>query len=263
MVVFLLAAGALAMVTAGAAGEENEGCGETAIEIIHVRHRAAAELLAPVRAALSPNGRASLDRVGNAIVVVDAPARIPRLRSLVHALDVPVPLVTVRLRYRRQEENTRRLSTVSGIDSSRPGLRLGHGQLQRQTELMLRVASGSSGYLRLGREIPVTRGWIELCGRYGFSHAWLTDYRRLESGLEVTPLVLADRVDLTLVPKISFAAGRSIVFTAAATRLSVPPDTWVSLAGAIGSSSEAMTWILGRGAPATMAMEVFCSVNRR
>ncbi|HFQ88460.1 MAG TPA: hypothetical protein ENK27_00160, partial [Desulfobulbus sp.] len=75
--------------------QEQESGGETVVAIIHLRHRPAAGVLPAVRAALSPAGRASVDRVGNGIVVNDTAGRVERIRTLVRGLDVRVPQVTV------------------------------------------------------------------------------------------------------------------------------------------------------------------------
>ncbi len=118
-------------VSARAAKEGQNRDDRTVIELIRLRHRPAGEVLAAVQAALSPAGRASVDRVGNGIIAVDTPERMEQLRSLVHRLDVRVPQVTVRLRYRAGEHGGRRLANTGGIRKPRPALRLGSGALAR------------------------------------------------------------------------------------------------------------------------------------
>ena len=244
--------------------QEPESGGETVVAIIHLRHRPAAGVLPAVRAALSPAGRASVDRVGNGIVVNDTADRVERIRTLVRGLDVRVPQVTVLLRSRSRERSGRRLSTTDGIRTPRPGLRLGHGTPGRETTLMLRLGSGSSGYLRFGRDIAVTRQWLALCGRYGFSYGWLSEYRRLESGFEVSVLVLDNGVELTLVPRITFGPEHAIRFAGAATRITVPVGIWVPVAVVSGSGRDATTFVLTGGdrAAATMVLEVFCRLDQ-
>lgn len=202
---------------------------------IKIHHRRAEELLPHVRALLSDTGRVSADTLTNSLIVVDRPEQIDRIKDLARTLDRPAPQVTVLLRFNNsQNRSGRLLSTSRGIEGGRAGLRLGTGKTNRQQTLAITLSSGTEGFLVVGRQVPVTRAWIDLCRRYGFRAGWLTGYKTLASGLAVRPVVLDQKVQLTLTPRLSFARGRSLAFTEAAATVLLTPDTWTPLATATG-----------------------------
>ncbi len=201
-----------------------------AFTIIKVRKRLAKELLPQVQTVLSPTGRSSVDTISNAIIVSDTPEAVANIQRLIARLDRPVPQVTLRLRYRQAGTKTRSLSTAGGISGGDSGLRMHTDTFNQSQTLQLTLSSGSSGYLMVGRDIPFTGYLLDLCDRYGYQFGWLTRYKRVESGFEVHAVALGSRVDLTLVPQLSFDDSREIRFTKAATRITIPVDTWVSVA---------------------------------
>ncbi len=205
---------------------------ETAI--IKVHSRPAKDLLPQVQTILSASGRASIDIITNSVIVSDTTDTIQKIRHLIRQLDAPTPQVTITLRYHQPSTKTRSLSTSSGISGPKRGLHITSGEFHRDKSLQIAVSSGSTGYLMVGRQIPFTSFWLDLCFRYGYRFSWLNDYKTVGSSLEIRPLVLGDRVDLTIVPRLSFGGRRQIRFTEAATRITVPTDTWVQLAAANG-----------------------------
>ena len=234
------------------------------VEFFKVRQRPAQELLAEVRTVLSPDGRASADTITNTIIVADTPKRIEKVRQLIQNLDKPVPQVTVALRYRQAATKSRSLSTSGGIAGNRGGLRMSNGRWNQAKNMQLTVSSGSSGLLMVGRDIPLTSYWLELCSRYGYRFGWLSEYKTVGSGFEVRPVVLGERVDLTLLPILSFGNTREIRFTRAATRVTVPKNTWVRLAATNGGMEEVAAAILttnGQTSNRAMILEVMARVR--
>lgn len=199
-------------------------------EIITISNQSAKELLPQVQAILSPGGRALVDTITNAIIISDTSKHIQQAREIVQMLDRPIPQVRIHLRYRQATTSTRSLATGGGISSRGNGLQMSTKQNHQNKNLQLLISSGSSGYLLIGANIPFTRYWLDLCGRYGYRYGWFTEYNRIESGFEVTPRVFGNRVDVELVPRISFADHRQIRFIQAATRITIPVDTWVTVA---------------------------------
>ena len=233
--------------------------------IIKLRKRSAKELLPQVQTVLSPSGRASVDTISNAIIVSDSPDAIKNIRNLIARLDQPVPRVQLRLRYRQADTKTRGLSTAGGISGSEGGLRMHTDTFHQNTTLQLTLGSGSSGYLMIGRDIPFTDYWLDLCSRYGYRFSRLTGYKRVESGFEVRAVVLEAGVDLTLVPRLSFADRRSIRFTEAATRITIPVDTWVPVAfsdAGIDRISAAIVTANGQRTNQAMVLEVLARVRK-
>ncbi len=235
-----------------------------AIEFFKVGQRPAQELLAEVRTVLSPTGRASADTITNTIIVADTPERIEKVRQLIQNLDRPVPQVTVTLRYHQAETRTRTLSTTGGISGPKAGLHITHGKFRRDKKLQITISSGSTGYLVVGRKIPFTSYWLELCSRYGYRFGWLNEYKTVGSGFEVRPVVLGERVDLTILPTLSFGNTREIRFTRAATRVTVQRNTWVRLAVTDGGMDEVAAAILtanGHSNNRAMILEVMARVH--
>ncbi len=233
-------------------------------EIIKIRHRPAKELLPQVETMLSANGRASADTISNSIIISDTSDNVVHVKQLINDLDIPVPQVTINLRSRQATAQTRSLSTTGGIHAGRGGLEMSSGKFNRNQNFQLTVSSGSSGYLLTGRDIPFTNYWLDICHRYGYRFSWLTDYKRIESGFEVTPVVLGNRIDLLMLPRLSFGDGRSISFAEAATRMTVPVNTWVTFAATdtgMQSVSAAILTAKGQTNNQAMTLEVKAHVR--
>ncbi len=234
-------------------------------QIIKVKKRPAKELLPQVQTVLSPTGRASVDTISNAIIVSDTPEVIENIRRLIAGLDKSVPQVTIRLRYRQAGTKTRSLSTAGGISGGEGGLRMHTDAFNQSQTLQLTLSSGSSGYLMVGRDLPFTDYWLDLCSRYGYRFKWMTRYKRVESGFEVQAVALGSRVDLTLVPRLSFGDSREIRFTRAATRITIPVDTWVPVAASDAGTdliSAAIVTANGQSNSRAMVIEVKARVRK-
>lgn len=234
------------------------------VEFFKVRQRSAQELLPEIRTVLSPTGRASADTITNAVIISDTPERIEKVRQLIQNLDRPVPQVTVTLRYRQATTKSRSLSTSGGISGHQGGLRMSSGRLNQTKNLQLTISSGSSGFLMVGRNIPLTSYWLDLCSRYGYRFGWLSEYKTVGSGFEVRPVVLDEQVDLTLLPTLSFGNAREIRFTKAATRVTVPKNTWVRLTAEnnnVNTVSAAILTSNGQTNTRAMTLEVMARVR--
>lgn len=236
------------------------------VEVFKIRKRPARELLPHVTAIISPAGRVSVDTILNAIIVSDSPARLEQVRQMIERLDIAVPMVTINLRSRLASTKARSLSTSGGITTGREGLQMYSGELDHSRNFQLTVSSGSRGYLFTGRDIPFTRYWLDLCSRYGYRFGWLTDYSRVESGFEATAVVRGTEVDLTLLPRLAFGDNHAIRFTKAATRLTVPADTWVTISADTTVMNEVSAAILtakGQSNNRALLVEVMARVRQR
>lgn len=186
-------------------------------EIFIVTHRLAAEILPVVQSTLSSQGRAVADNIGNTIVVNDSPEVIQTVRTLLLSSDKPVPQVRVQMSFGGAgEQSGRRLSTRKSRESA-----------------FVTVSSGSSGYIRMAREVPLTDQWLVLCRRYGVP-IYLKETRILETGMEVIPVAAGDQVIVTITPRISWMENGktdSFRFVEAATRVTVPRSQWVDIGG--------------------------------
>ncbi len=226
------------------AGDPKDGDDFPEVAVIKVHQRPAGELLPQVQILLSASGRASVDSVTNTVIVSDNEGTIKKIRRLIRTLDSPTPQVTIILRYHQTKTNNRTLSTSGGISGPKRGLQSTNSTFHRKKNERITISSGSTGYLMIGQQIPFTTFWLDLCSRHGYRFSWLNEYTTVGIEFAVHPLVFENRVDLTLLPRLSFADGRTVQFTGAATRITIPPDTWVGLAAANSDINEVSAAIL-------------------
>lgn len=240
---------------------QNIGFAETAV--IRVNFRDASELLPVVETFLSEHGRATVDVRTNSILLLDDPATLNKVRQLVNRLDRPAEQVTIRFRF--QETGISKgdhLSasgkasgekwTVSAGKTRKEGVHVRAGarrkEVARSTESLITVISGNAAYIRVGEGIPYTERWVALCRRYARTQRE-ADLERIETGMEVTPVVTGDRVQLEILPRISHGKmkkGGVIRFLEASTTLSVPKGKWITLGGHKEGGNEVIREILSR-----------------
>lgn len=237
--------------------------GDTAI--LPVRFRNASDVLPLVKEMLSPEGRIAVDVQSNSLVVVDTPESLQNVQRFLDGLDKPVRQAKIRLRF---NESGASASRAFGVDGSVSGenWRVGTGRRQSdgvdvrvqdrrtdrqgRSEYFIVVSSGSWGYIVVGREVPYTQRWIDLCRR----HARVVEgvvIQRIETGMEVKPIFMGEQVDVEILPRLSHEVpgrDRGVVrFASAATRLTVPPGQWTDIGGADSEIHEVMSAILESG----------------
>lgn len=217
-------------------------------EMFKLRNRRAVEVLPMVEALLSPQGRAAADKIGNMIIVNDRPEVIKEVRKLLQSSDHRMPQVRVQIAFESNDSDQAGSSGKSGRHLSTEDTRYRYknsGRRSRGSSFIM-VSSGSSGYIRMAREVPVTDIWISLCSRNGVPYL-LDGMKTIETGMEVSPVVVGDQVIVTVTPRISWRKrGKtgSYRFVDAATRVTIPRSEWVDLGG-IRTVSENRKDILG------------------
>jgi len=235
-----------------------------AVEVIPIRHRVSSELLPMVQSLLSPEGTASADDATNQLVVVDSEEVIAQVKQMLVVLDRPLQAVTIRVRFgddgSQSDRGVAAGGRVSGDDwavsagsrrRSRDGLDVRvqdrHVERSGESEAFVRTLSGSWAYIRVGRDIPYSTRWSDLCRRYGRASA----YRRIETGFEVKPLIRDKFADLEIIPRISDpgsgGADGVVRFVEAATRLRVPLGQWVVIGGSEHAGDEVVRAVLETG----------------
>jgi type II secretory pathway component GspD/PulD (secretin) len=233
-----------------------------AVEVIPLNFRSAAEVLPLVKSMLSPEGRISADERTNSLIVVDSEEAIARVKNNLAALDRSVPQALVRVRFiesgtgeERSISGSGRVSgdgwsVSSGRRRSRDGVdvRVQDESARRSgsTEAFIRTLSGTWAYIRVGRDIPFTVRWRDLCRRYGQAEV----FQRMETGFDIKPVIQENTAIVELVPRLTdTAAGRPGVvrFAEAAAQLRVPLDQWVTIGGSEQAGSEAFRAILETG----------------
>lgn len=217
-------------------------------EMFKLRNRRAVEVLPMVNALLSPQGRATADKIGNMIIVNDRPEVIKEVRKLLRSSDHRMPQVRVQIAFKSNDSEQVESSGKSGRHLSTEDTQYRYANSGRRSRgsSFLMVSSGSSGYIRMAREVPVTDIWIGLCGRYGVPYL-LNGMKTIETGMEVSPVAAGDQVIVTVTPRISWRErGKtgSYRFVDAATKVTIPRSEWVDLGG-IKTVSENRKDILG------------------
>ena len=231
-----------------------------------MQYRTAAEAVPMVQSLLSPGGRAVADARTNALLVVDSEETIQRVREVREGFDKPGKQAGIRVRF--DESSARESTSVEGrarasgedwsVSAGKPTRRDGvEVRLQDRTqtqqgssEFFVTVVSGSAAYIMVGQEILYTQRWIDLSRRYARVTETVT-IQRMETGFEVTPVILKDHADVEIIPRISHGGRgpRVIRFTEASTRLVAPIGQWVTIGGASQQSNEVIRAVLeaGRG----------------
>jgi type II secretory pathway component GspD/PulD (secretin) len=243
------------------------GTGQAEVEIFSLRHRNPTDVLPMLNGLLSADGKASADERSNSLIVVDTREAIERIRDYLPIIDQPGRQARVRVRFLEQGSTAERSIAASGRVTgdnwsistggrrrTRDGVAV-HYRDQRvgragTSEYFINVLSGSWAYIKVGKDIPYTERWIDLSRRYGRVQETVV-FQRIETGLEVKPVILQDRADVEILPRIAEeTAGRQpgvIRFSAASTHVSAPLGQWISIGGSDQSSNEVLRAILARG----------------
>ena len=233
------------------------------MEIFGIQFREASDLLPLVKTMLSDEGRATVDIRTNSIFVTDGRESLDRIRELLKGFDTPVPQVRIRFKFEEESlSKNRDISASGGVSgkgwsvsagkAKRDGVRVrardGKGTQERYSESFITVLSGSAAYISVGKEIPFTDRWVDLSRRYA-RYGQRVSFKKIETGMEVRPIVAGERVNIEITPRVSYeeAGKRGVIrFTEASTRLVVTRGRWVSLGGHSKESNEVIRQILSR-----------------
>jgi len=233
---------------------------------IPVQFRSAADVLPIVKDLLSRDGTASVDHRTNSLVIRDNSEAIENIRLFLLRFDKPARQVRIRFRFQEVSSTGKRAIAAEGnlsgdnweISTGRKkqdGIDVrvkDRNRTQRtKSEFFVRVDSGSSAYILVGQDIPFRKRWIDLSRRYAGVRESV-DFHRIESGMEVRPVIVGDRAHIEITPRISHEVKRgkreTIMFAGASTKLSVPLGQWRRIGGAEEESNEVIRAILESGA---------------
>ena len=234
------------------------------VAVIEVGYRDVVEMLPLVETLIAPGGKVSADQRTNSLVIVADAESIARVRAFLADMDKPARQAVVRVRFDQESSNDERSLSTSGRISGK-NWSVGTGGARRdgvhvraqdrssrgggRTEAMMRILSGSRGYIRVGEDIPYTTRWVTLTHRYA-RVVESVGFQRVETGFDVRPVIQGDHADIQITPRISEAGRRSggvIRFTEAATRISVPLGQWVTISSTDQEANEAIRAILSFG----------------
>ena len=234
---------------------------------IPITYREASEVLPLIKTMLSPKGEAVADKMTNSLIITDNEESIQKIREFLPNVDVPGKQVRIRVKFQEvRSSKDRSLSTEGSISGKEWKISKGRKKRRglsvdvvdestgkkRSSESFITVTSGSSAYIVAGKDIPYRERWLYLSRRY----AQLVDtvvFRRVETGMEVRPVVTGKIAHIDITPRISYESTEgkegTIHFTSAQTSLTVPLGQWVSIGGTSDKENEVLSAILefGRG----------------
>lgn len=230
--------------------------------VFQVNYRNARELLPLVRPLLSAAGSATADSRTNSLVVIDTEGSLSAVRSLLNQIDRPLEQFRIQVRFDTAMRTADRSAAAEGRISG-DGWEISRGEnptdgihlrLEDKTATENRTATytgitgaGRAAYIRIGREIPYRTRWRQLCGKYGRCPQDIV-FKRIDTGMEITPMPADDRVALEITPRISAADETGVVrFADASVILTVPKDTWVHFGGGDKTDNEAIRALLEKG----------------
>jgi len=243
------------------------GVARASEEVVQIRivHRDANDMLTIVQPLISQYGFISADTASNSLIVIDQPANVRRVQQLVSQIDQPVPQLKIRVQYGRQETSTDQSvatrgkikvgdATVAVGNKKKEGidveLSADESQRQDQGEYTVIVRSGSTAYISSGYDVPYPERWARLSHKHGHIQRPVT-FKKVDTGYDVRPVLMGNNVQIEITPHISYINPRGlrqpIRFAEAATRLNVPLDQWVEIAGTSASTQEINRQILGGG----------------
>jgi hypothetical protein len=243
------------------------GVARASEEVVQIRivHRDANDMLTIVQPLISQYGFISADAASNSLIVIDQPANVRRIQQLVSQIDQPVPQLKIRVQFGRQETNTDQSvatrgkievgdATVAVGNKKKEGidveLSADESQRQDQGEYTVIVRSGSTAYISSGYDVPYPERWSRLSHKHGHIQRPVT-FKKVDTGYDVRPVLMGNNVQIEITPHISYIDPRGlrqpIRFAEAATRLNVPLNQWVEIAGTSASTQEINRQILGGG----------------
>jgi len=233
--------------------------------VIPVHYRSVDEVLPIVQGLLSPTGSVTFaDRV-HALVVTDTAASIQQVRAFLETFDKPLQQVRIRLKFQEKTASQDRAVagrgkisgqgwSVSTGGKAEDGIEIradDHKAVLQQTSEHIPVTtSGSPAYLFTGIEVPYKQQWIDFCRQYA-SCPETVEFRRIETGMEILPVIVGERANIEITPRISRVQTGDpqgvIRFTRSSTRLSIPLGQWVEIGGTQQAGNEVLSAIIGSG----------------
>jgi hypothetical protein len=233
--------------------------------IIRLKFRVANEVLPFVENMLSQEGTVTSDARTNSLVVTDDEESIRKVSAFLADFDKPGKQVKISVKFDEVDSiEGRSVSAKGGVSgkdwSVGTGGKRGDGVDVRlkdknrsrkgTSEYSIITMSGSAAYILAGKEVPYRQRWTYLSRRYG-GYVDTVVLRRIETGMEVTPVVMGNLAQIEITPRISHegrGGGRGVVrFTRASTVLSAPLGRWVTIGGTDQRSNEVIREILKRG----------------
>lgn len=226
------------------------------LKVFQINYRKAEEMEKAVEMLLSPEGRISVDKRTNSLIVKDYPANIRAVADFLKEQDKKIQQVKIKIRY--VDENTlKRVGmdikwqyrdshwAIGNIISNKKGMNIdavlgAEKERQKVTgEQTLLVMSGSDGKIAVGRSIPYTDWFYWYTKNRGYMIKE-TKFKDVSTGFVVRPRVAGSNINIDISPQISyFSDGRmnEVIYREASTTVNCENGETV-LIGSSDTSSE-------------------------
>jgi len=212
------------------------GAADTLIEVLPVRNRPAADLVAPLEAVLGDE--ATVTAIDNRLIVRASRAFMPEVRRLVDQLDVRPRSLWITVRQERDREAAGGSAGASVAVGSGGVAAGGHLAGGRESEVggdvhQVRALEGTPAWITTGAAIPRS-GAVVAPTAVGPAIVSGTTYQRVERGFWVVARVAGDHVTLEIETALDEARATGTVETqGVSTTASGRLGEWISL-GEIG-----------------------------
>ena len=232
------------------------------VEIVQIRYRSATDALRIVEKLLTKDGSVTMDERTNSLVVKDSEESVGRIIKIIANFDKAIEQAKIRVRFNEKESDSERLVSAGGslrgknweISSGKKKngveVRAEDVSKSRQagSEYFISVASGSPAYIVTGKSIPYREKWVRIGGKHAIAGDSV-HFEKIETGIEITPVIAGDHADIRIVPRISDGGreGGIIRFSEASTRMTVPLGKWVTIGGADQKENEVLNAVLEKG----------------
>ena len=232
------------------------------VEIIEIRYRSAPDAYRIVEKLLTKDGSVTMDERTNSLIVKDSEESVSRIKKIMENFDKAIEQAKIRVRFNENYSDAGRTVSAggslhgknwkisSGTKKNGVDVRIEDIDKSRHTgsEYYVTVASGSPAYIVTGKSIPYREKWVRIGGKRAFSGDSV-HFEKIETGIEIIPVITGDHADIRIVPRISDGGqeGGIIRFSEASTRMTVPLGKWVTIGGADQKENEILNAVLEKG----------------
>jgi type II secretory pathway component GspD/PulD (secretin) len=183
------------------------------LEIIQLRNRTVDQIVPVLSPLVEPGG--SVSGMNDQIIIRASRRNITQLREVLATLDTAPRNLVIRVSNDISQESEKEGAALSGrIELGQGGNTRIRGRAydtvstgSQNTSQRIQVMEGGSGYIMVGRSVPLPFRQVVL-GPNGVVVSESLIYRDIGSGLYVTPRLAGDRVTLEISPQFERERGR-------------------------------------------------------
>jgi type II secretory pathway component GspD/PulD (secretin) len=234
------------------------------LKVFQINYRKAEEMEKAVELLLSSEGRISVDKRTNSLIVKDYPANIRAVADFLKEQDRKIQQVRIKIRY-VDEAALKRIGAsigwqyqggqwaIGNIMSNKKGMNIdallgAEKERQKVTgEQTLLVMSGSEGRIAVGKSISYTDWFYWYTKNRGYMIKE-TKFKDVSTGFVVRPMVAGSNINIVIFPQISyFSDGRmnEIIYREASTTINCKNGETVLISSSDTSSENIVSNIFG------------------